>query len=266
MKICVISDAHMEMSKEASVLDIPCDGRDLLILAGDIDVGTKADAFILEQLVEGDVIYVLGNHEFYGQVLPDVRGAWAGPTSKRINAEAKQNGYRGTLYVLDDSSVTLGGINFIGATLWTDFASSPLAPIHAEGMMNDYRLIATGIDKDEYPPKKILTPWDTIALHNKSRYFIEQELAKEGRNIVITHHLPSFQSIGEGFQGSPLNPAYASHLDGLIEDLKPELWIHGHTHLSFSYTIGETRILCNPRGYIPMEANPNFDPSLTIDY
>lgn len=46
---------------------------------------------------------------------------------------------------------------------------------------------------------------------------------------------------------------------------RPLLWVHGHTHDSFDYMIGSTRVLCNPRGYIPEEANKQFDPALIVD-
>ena len=32
-----------------------------------------------------------------------------------------------------------------------------------------------------------------------------------------------------------------------------KLWTHGHTHDEFDYTIGSTRIVCNPRGYANYE-------------
>jgi hypothetical protein len=43
------------------------------------------------------------------------------------------------------------------------------------------------------------------------------------------------------------------------------LWTHGHTHESFDYVVNGTRVVCNPRGYAPMELNAAFDPVLTIN-
>jgi hypothetical protein len=50
------------------------------------------------------------------------------------------------------------------------------------------------------------------------------------------------------------NGAYSSDLSEFILDHPQiKLWTHGHTHDVFDYMIGDTRILCNPRGYILYE-------------
>ena len=45
---------------------------------------------------------------------------------------------------------------------------------------------------------------------------------------------------------------------------QPRLWIHGHTHESFDYQIGKTRVVCNPRGYASIEENHCFRPDYTV--
>ena len=64
--------------------------------------------------------------------------------------------------------------------------------------------------------------------------------------------------------------ALAALLDQTGPDA-PTLWIHGHIHKNQDYTIGGTRVVCNPRGY-PMSfhpnaprENPDFDPQLVIE-
>jgi len=65
--------------------------------------------------------------------------------------------------------------------------------------------------------------------------------------------------------GDRSNATYVSHLDDFILEHQPQVWIHGHLHTSMDYKIGETRVLCNARGYESNNPNPLFNPSLTID-
>jgi Icc-related predicted phosphoesterase len=58
--------------------------------------------------------------------------------------------------------------------------------------------------------------------------------------------------VPDEFEGDPLSPAFSSDLSELILKYQPALWVHGHTHGSIDCTIGETRVLCNPKGYGPM--------------
>ena len=102
-----------------------------------------------------------------------------------------------------------------------------------------------------------------------AKEYIFPEIVKQKEDgkkvVVVTHHLPSFQSIPERFRGESLNGAYASELFEDIMETQPDIWCHGHTHGSSDYMIGNTRILCNPRGYHGHELNPDFNDSFTID-
>ena len=82
-------------------------------------------------------------------------------------------------------------------------------------------------------------------------------------HVVVTHHAPSRASVAPRFAGQRLNPAFVSGLESLIEAGRPSLWVHGHTHTSFDYRLGKTRVICNPRGY-PGE-NPDFRPGLVVE-
>jgi calcineurin-like phosphoesterase family protein len=64
--------------------------------------------------------------------------------------------------------------------------------------------------------------------------------------VVITHHAPHPGSIAPKFATHPLNPAFVSNLEHLMG--RAQLWIHGHTHRAFDYTVRGTRVVCNPRG------------------
>ena len=57
--------------------------------------------------------------------------------------------------------------------------------------------------------------------HRADRSYLEHELERASRAVeravVVTHHAPSARSIRPWFKGDPLNPAFASKRDGLIE-------------------------------------------------
>lgn len=266
MKIQIASDIHNEFQRNDEYR-LPKVERDLLILAGDIDIGTKADDFILDELANSDVIYVLGNHEFYHQELPAVRNAWRDKTSARINKQASDLGYEGTLHVLDDTSVVINDITFIGATLWTNMNhGNPMTMLTAESGMADYRVIYQLIDRSDWPSiKQALCPEYTMALHQRSLWYFEQELKKPGKKVLISHHLPTFASIDDAYRGNSLNPAYASELTQLFDHDDVMLVVHGHTHSSCDYELYGRRVICNPRGYYPHKLNPSFDDALTVD-
>jgi hypothetical protein len=110
-------------------------------------------------------------------------------------------------------------------------------------------------------------PADARAIHLQRVQWLRTKLADEfvGTTIVVTHHLPLRQSIHAKYGGSDLNPSFASDLGDFMGP-PVSLWIHGHTHESFDYVVNGTRIVCNPRGYLPMEPNAAFDPVLTLAY
>jgi Icc-related predicted phosphoesterase len=123
--------------------------------------------------------------------------------------------------------------------------------------MNDYRLIRAGDGSHRFKPQI------AHSLHNISKMFLQENI-KEG-DVVVTHMAPSFLSVNEKYKNDVyINGSYASDLSEVILDTKPELWFHGHMHNSVDYTIGNTRILCNPRGYADVELNPEFTPNALI--
>ena len=138
---------------------------------------------------------------------------------------------------------------------WSDFLNgNPMSYLQCDQAINDYRLIRAGDGKHRFKPQI------AHSLHNISKVFL-QENVKEG-DVVVTHMAPSLLSIHEKYKNDMnINGSYASDLSELILDTKPELWFHGHMHTSFDYTIGNTRILCNPRGYVGEELNSEFEPN-----
>jgi hypothetical protein len=122
--------------------------------------------------------------------------------------------------------------------------------------------------EDETAGERLLTPSDTVAIHRASRAWLARELAQPfaGPRVVVTHHLPSWRSVAPRFLRAPSNAAFASDLDALFDPVT--LWIHGHTHHSFDYLAGRTRVVANPRGYLLKDGgfeNPGFQPDLIVE-
>ncbi|MBC8318821.1 MAG: metallophosphoesterase [Desulfobulbaceae bacterium] len=243
MKLHVLSDLHLEFGGPFVVPDVD---RDVLVLGGDIGVGPGALEFIQDQAKKSPVILVLGNHEYYKHDFGYIRHYWG------------DTGIDG-LHLLDNCSTLIDGIRFLGTTLWTDFAGGN-GPVmrFARERMYDFLVI----EKNGKP----FSPVDALMEHERSKKWLVRELTESAEPVmVITHHAPSYNSINGKFRGNRLNPAFASHLDEIIREYQPRLWIHGHMHDSFDYMIGETRIVCNPRGYAGYQLNERFKIDLVIE-
>ena len=238
----MLSDLHLEFFP----INIPTVDRDVLILAGDTHIGLKALPLIEKECKKGPVIYILGNHEYYHNDFRKLLEKW-----RSIKLD--------NFYFLENESITLNGYNFFGATLWTDMNNGdPDAMANAMISMSDYMVIQNG----EIP----LAAEDTVQKFNESFLMLKNFLQKNDpkKSVIITHHLPSEKSIATKFAGDPLNYSFMTKLDSFILKTQPLLWIHGHTHLSFDYQIGSTRILCNPRGYATSEPNYRFQDDLVV--
>jgi Icc-related predicted phosphoesterase len=136
-----------------------------------------------------------------------------------------------------------------------------LGMLRAAKNLNDYNLIQ---EKDgKFKPKHALRRHQFSAglLHERlpRRYLDNKPL------VVITHYLPSARSLDGRYATSDYNCAYASNLDNLVADSNASVWVHGHTHVSKGYWIGNTQIVCNPRGYYGDELNPEFNPELIVE-
>lgn len=254
------SDLHLEFGEWVPPA-LDTDKETVLVLAGDIAIASKSSTYqkFIETVTQQfrHVIYIMGNHEHYH-----------GSVQRSIAKIKRTVGEISNLSIVENEVVTIDNVSFACCTLWTDFmGGNPLAMVQAQSRMNDYRQIRTEQNGDPYGRK--LTPSDTLAWHNSSIVFLVdaiEEAKRFGRKVVVvTHHAPSHESIPERFRGDPLNYAYVSSLESMIEHMKPDMWIHGHLHDTQDYHIGKTNVLANPRGYHGHEVNPEFDPVWTIE-
>jgi len=212
MKIQYVSDLHLEFGYRAIIQP----AADILVLAGDISSDFDYDFFYDVSRDFKHVLYVAGNHEFYGHTGLDHQ--------HYINGCGKFK----NVHYLDKEKIEIDGITFFGATLWSDL-SRLIDALISKQMLNDYSWI------------KGWTP-ELATAEFKSTVIPKVD-------VVITHYAPSYMSVAEEYKGNVLNASYASNLESTILDLEPKYWIHGHMHTPVDYMIGNTRVVSNPRGY-----------------
>jgi predicted phosphodiesterase len=283
MKIKLVSDLHLEFSDINITNNDNCD---VLILGGDImvaadlhehpnfdfnpyDHGAFADLSRKQQRVARfrdflkrcsfqfpHVVYVMGNHEFYHGRFYDSIQHMRDECAKFPN-----------IYLLEDDTKVIDDVTFIGATLWTDMNKGDPLTMHAiEGMMNDFRIIRN--DKREFAR---MSARDVASRHARSLQYFRSVLAEQHdrKFVVVGHHSPSFKSVHESYSTEYLmNGGYHSDLSQFILDHPQiKLWTHGHTHHPFDYKIGETRIVCNPRGYENegYSENSGWNPDIVLE-
>jgi Icc-related predicted phosphoesterase len=245
---------------------------DVVAVAGDICEGARNAFIVIRRIVPETipVVFTMGNHEYYRRFLRDELEA------------AKTIGPDYNITVIEDNVVVIGGVRFVGASLWTDYQlfganNAPAAMNAARTGMNDHRLI--GWRKE---PWERFRPQEALMLHAASRAFFADTLSSpfNGATVALSHHAPHARSVPDRFASDILSAAFASSvLDELIAapDLdrdagardvvkarpRVDLWIHGHIHDSSDYRVGDTRVIANPHGY--GNENPNFDPSLVVE-
>jgi predicted phosphodiesterase len=276
MKIKLVSDLHLEFSD----IEIPNNGCDTLILGGDILLseslhdfpeGTDDTVIQSHRHVQAirfrnflkycsqdykNVIYIAGNHEFYH-----------GKFFQGLDTLRETCAQFSNIHFLENSSVTIDDVIFVGGTLWTDMRDcDPMVMMNAENNMNDYLII-----KNDRTGYRAITAIDTIKRHRNTLEHIGVVIDNapiDKKIVVVGHHAPSFQSVDTRYKDNNLNGAYASDLTNFILDRpRIKLWTHGHMHSKNDYMIGPTRIVCNPRGYHQngYGENTGWDPDLIIE-
>ena len=282
MKIAVASDLHLEFGP--IVLE-NTDGADVLILSGDICTAKQFNNKPKERMMVKDffkqcslqfphVIYIMGNHEHYNFDIVN--------TYDRLKAELAD---WPNIHVLEKETWEHNGVTFVAGTLWTDMNKGDALTLwHCDKAMSDFKvirnsnrmvqhkrnvyhesernedgtLIVKAVDHYESPSK--WSAEDCVEDHKKMLDYINITTQDKSKcYVVVTHHAPTPISISSQYRNDFLmNGAFASDLSEFIMD-RPQikLWTHGHMHNASDYMIGETRVVCNPRGYIGYESFAN---------
>ena len=264
MKLAICSDLHLEFGD----IILKNAGADVLILGGDIMTAQELHDFKADDTKFADeltrrataeryreflarcsaefphVIYIAGNHEFYHGKYPDAYNY----------LEAECQAFN-NVYFLEQGKKEIADVTFIGATLWTDMNGGDRTTLLiVQEMMNDYRIV-----RNSNRNYARLTPSDTVVRHKNTLKYIESVINTDPNKkyVVVGHHAPSKQSVKPRYaEDIEMNGAYSSDLENFITGYPQiALWTHGHTHDQFDYFVGNTRIVCNPRGYDGWEAS-----------
>ncbi len=275
MKIFLTSDIHTERAHKRFIpdfdypelrFDYPVEA-DVIVLAGDIGEWVNGLEWARHRFENKEIIYVPGNHEYYRSDLNVI---------DELRSKAKELG----INLLENDSVIIGDVRFLGATLWTNFNDFSSAEVEkAQASITDYSVISckkwlAGTNNNLAAQLKLLsstdnnkhelfTPLIAYLLHKNSLKWLESQLLTpyDGKTVVVTHHAPSLRSCG-----TKVNYNYASNLDGFIKLYAQhiDLWCHGHIHAPVDYEISGVRIMSNSKGY-PHEDNGQFTPNLVIN-
>lgn len=264
MKLQILSDLHNEFLRNGKINPahqwtgtIPETEADVVIMAGDIDVGTHGTQWLLDeaQRLNKPIIYVLGNHEFYRQEYKSVK--------QEIDAMCKDT----PVHFLDCAAFEKDNVRILGLTLWTDYLVRQELPqaqamFYAKAGLVDHRLIQynSGTEQRQFKPE------DALAIHNVERTWLAAELNKPyvGKTVVVTHHGPHPICDHPDYPNSDLAPAFYSDLTELIKKHDISLWVCGHSHANVDQTIHGTRIVSNQAGY-PGENVAGFNPGNIIE-
>lgn len=286
MKIAIGSDLHLEFGPIGLT---NTEAADVLILAGDICMARDFELGDAKMYAENKraqryhaffeqvakefpkVIYVMGNHEHYN-----------GDFAYSYSILKRHLAVYPNIHVMDKESVEIGNVTFVCATMWTSMNDEDPITLHAvKDMMNDFRNVKNSnrmvsrkvplYDNDTFEtnehgyvvrnvighkfkeePSKF-SPEDSVEDHKRAMDYINHVLMNDEtkKHVVVTHHTPSWQSCHEKYvHDRVMNGAFHTELgDFMAYRPQIKLWVHGHTHDDFDYTIGETRVVCNPRGY-----------------
>ena len=258
MLVRVHSDLHMEFTENKFEIEpLETDKDTLLVLAGDINIGSLV-RHVMEDWANRFkyVVYVAGNHEYYGGCIQLVNGFIKDEFDDYDN-----------VFFLEAEWIKLEDVYIWGDTFWTTlYDPDPSFDWFIKHYINDFKCIHRINDSNGKMVKFDPACWRYY--HNESFKSLNTFLNDhaEDKCIVVTHHAPSQESSATRYLGSRGQPAYYSPYDMYIE-MHPQikLWCHGHMHNNSDYVIGESRIVCNPYGYAGYDLNSNFQSTKVIE-
>ena len=252
MKIQYCSDLHLEFPENRNFLkENPIKPiGEVLILAGDILLFS-----LLNEEVEfidyvsnnfEAVFWLPGNHEYYYSDISEF--------DKYLNKKIRQN-----FHLVNNHVVQYKNANLIFTTLWGNI--SPQKEIFVKNGVSDFSVIKNF-------GKKLL-PKDFNLLHKESIGFLESALQisnSANKNIVVTHHVPTFFNYPEQYKNSNINEAFAVEMFDFICNNNIEYWIYGHSHVNtLDFEIGTTKMVTNQLGYVHLKEHENFSNEIVLE-
>lgn len=211
-----------------------------LILAGDLWVGNKSEE-LEDWLIELSkrfkyVLVVLGNHDYYYT-------EWKTAVSTLklgLNLKGCDN-----VIVLEDDSVTIEGITFVGSTFWTDMKKEDPLVVHCA-----QRYMGSDFSRISLNASTPWTPKDWLEKHWRSFLYIRHIVETHEKVVVITHHGPSMIMADPSWTTAGGDDYFFSEYGDWIAGCENLLyWFHGHTHQNRQERIGNCNMVVNAVGY-----------------
>ena len=266
MKIQLLSDLHLEVHPQLQIAPAP--GADVLVLAGDIGSYQRGS------LLAGDdhgltrfsprhgwptpVIYLPGNHE-YDALEFDEAHAHLRATSERLG-----------MHWLEQESLVIDGIRFVGTTLWADFDAlvDPADDIGTALKKRGKAMRAANFYLEKTGTTRHGAPFLADAVREQSlasQAWLRDALATrfEGPTVAVTHFAPSLASADPRYGLTPGTAGFCNALDDLLPCAT--LWLHGHLHCPSDYRRNGCRVVANPLGYAVKGEQDAFRPSALIE-
>lgn len=250
MKIRLLSDLHTEFRLPYKTQPFAeYQGEDVLVLAGDIASGSTNTMDVIKFFRDQgfpQIVYVPGNHEYYGTGFDEFNAKMENKCMKFDN-----------VHFLNPGRVEIQGVLFVGGTLWTNFGDNPFSQSAAKRGINDFRMI-----RDFDVNRCARTYYQHLD-------FIQDQYEQRGdcKVVVVTHFLPARECVAPRFRGPDLiNDYFANDLGEYISTMSNTTWLFGHTHDATDIVLGDTRVVANPHGYYnAMNDGVGFDPFFTIE-
>ena len=264
MKFTLISDLHVDMNPwDWNILD-ECDPTIPMVVAGDIsnDVWETSNWIVELRNRFPTVVFVAGNHDFYNlgfhktRVIPTREWAKKWPTPSNV-LEIYDHYTRWfkahDVHFLHRNAVELNGVQFVGATGWHDFQAG--YPLSVDSQIHAWKRY---ISDSRHINWNSVVPYETVLEASQADAdAIAQNVANNDLpKVIVTHHIPHRNCVV--FKPDPIwNALNGSFCNTKLEEIQNsniKAWCFGHTHYQWDKQIGDTRYLCNPRGY-PNENN-----------
>jgi predicted phosphodiesterase len=267
MRIQLFSDLHLERDPTFRPYIAP--GTDVVVLAGDIgsyQPGSRLHTsdFGLELFapVPGAsgpiVLFVPGNHEFDSLDFAE--------TTIRLRATCTRLG----ITWLEQETVTIGAVRFLGTTLWSDFdalaVSAPditrqLAMRHKAMRAANYYLSKNTTLTDGAPVLAEGLREMSLACQAWLRAALAEPF--DGKTVVVTHFAPSLLSADPRYGLAAGTAGFCNSLDALLA--QANVWMHGHLHCINDYQLNGCRVVANPLGYLSKNEQVQFRENLIIE-
>ena len=276
MRLQLLSDLHLERAPDWQPK--PLRDIDVLVLAGDIgsyQTGSwlASDDFGLRRFSPRApgapwkrVLYLPGNHEFDSHDYDVVHA--------RLRALCDELG----IEWLERSTIVIGDVRFVGATLWADFdaLATREASLAAQLKQREKAFRAANYYLRKYTTFKGGEPvlaegWREMSLADQAWLGEALRQPFDGTTVAVTHFAPTLRSADPRYGLVPGTAGFCNSMDDFLP--LADFWLHGHLHCCNDYVVGgerdgrawSCRVVANPLGYLAKGEQADFREDLVIE-